>query len=311
MIDRLPLNALRAFVFAARHESFKAAAHDLHVTPGAVSRHIKQLEASLGADLFVRHPQGVSLTVRGARLADEASAAFAQLARSVETARMQSPGAAQLTVSASPSLIQHWLLPRLADFESRHPDIGLALEASAQLVEPGWQEDRAQLAIRYGQGPWSGVRSQPLMSETLFPVCAPSLLEKGPPLETPADLARHTLLHVKWLSNQAALFPGWHEWLQAAGAHEVTIDVHRRYSLFGLALDQAIAGHGVALATSVLAADRLASGVLVAPFGTRHVMDSPFSYDLIMPAGGDVPAAASAFAHWLIDQAARFRRDSS
>ncbi|MBS63602.1 LysR substrate-binding domain-containing protein [Salinisphaera sp.] len=311
MIDRLPLNALRAFVFAARHESFKAAALDLHVTPGAVSRHVKQLETLLGADLFVRHAQGVSLTERGARLADESGEAFSRLARSVEAARKTSSGGAQLTVSASPSLIQHWLLPRLADFESRHPDIALALEASAQLVEPGWHEDRAQLAIRYGQGPWTGVRSQPLMQETLFPVCAPSLLAHGPALDTPADLAGHTLLHVKWLSNQAELFPGWREWLQAAGAPDVDIAVHRRYSLFGLALDQAIAGRGVALATSVLAADRLASGVLVAPFGARHVIDSPFSYELLMPATGEVPAAAAAFADWLIDQAARFRWDAS
>ncbi|MES1938723.1 LysR family transcriptional regulator [Salinisphaera sp. T5B8] len=307
MIDRLPLNSLRAFVCAARHESFKAAALDLHVTPGAISRHVKQLEARLGTELFERHAQGVRLTQGGARLAEECGAAFAQLSRSVQAASRANVGSTQLTVSASPSLIQHWLLPRLADFESRYPDVGLALEASAQLVEPGWHEDRAQLAIRYGQGPWSGVRSTRLMNETLFPVCAPSLLENGPQLETPADLAGHTLLHVKWLSNQAELFPGWREWLEAAGAPGIELDMHRRYSLFGLALDQAIAGHGVALATSVLAADRLASGVLVAPFGSRYVMASPFTYELLLPGAGEVPAAARAFADWLTDQAARFR----
>ena len=310
MIERLPLNALRAFVFAARHESFKAAALDLHVTPGAISRHIKQLEGALGVDLFMRHPHGVSLTARGARLADEAGDAFAALSRSVEVARATPRSAPPLTVSASPSLIQHWLLPRLADFENRHPGVDLALEASANLVEPAWRADRAQVSIRYGQGPWPGVRCRPLMDETLFPVCSPALLERGPPLETPADLARHTLLHVTWLSNQAELFPGWRAWLDAAGAPDVAVPVHRRYSLFGLALDQAIAGRGVALTSSVLAADRLASGVLVRPFGDRFALASPFSYDLLMPAHGEAPPAVAAFTEWLVAQAALFRGDA-
>ena len=311
VIERLPLNALRAFVFAARHESFKAAAGELHVTPGAISRHVKQLETVLGTALFIRHPHGVSLTPRGARLAEEAGDAFATLSRSVEAARTVSQAALPLTVSASPSLIQHWLLPRLADFEARHPGVDLALEASANLVEPAWRADRAQLTIRYGQGPWPGVHSRQLMSETLFPVCSPALLERGPPLDTPADLARHTLLHVTWLSNQAELFPGWRAWLDAAGATEVAVPVHRRYSLFGLALDQAIAGRGVALTSSVLAADRLASGVLVRPFGDRFALASPFSYDLLMPARGEAPPVAAAFADWLVAQAAHFREDGS
>ena len=103
MIERLPLNALRAFVFAARHESFKAAALDLHVTPGAISRHIKQLEGALGIDLFIRHPHGVSLTTRGARLADEAGDAFAALSRSVEVARATPRSAPPPTRSTRPS----------------------------------------------------------------------------------------------------------------------------------------------------------------------------------------------------------------
>lgn len=307
MLERLPLNALRAFVFAARHESFKAAAGELHVTPGAISRHIKQLETTLGAALFLRHPHGVRLTARGVRLAEAADEAFVALSRGVEAARRRTPASLQLTVSASPSLIQHWLLPRLADFEAAHPGIELALEASANLVEPAWREDRAQLAIRYGQGPWPGVRSIALMEETLFPVCSPQLLEQGPPLERPADLANHTLLHVAWLSNQAELFPGWRAWLDAAGAPGVAVPVRRRYSLFGMALDQAIAGRGVALASSVLAADRLASGVLVRPFGTRFALASPFSYELIMPATGEAPPIATAFVDWLVAQASRFR----
>ncbi|ROO31868.1 LysR substrate-binding domain-containing protein [Salinisphaera orenii] len=306
MPARLPLNALRAFAAAARHESFRAAADEMNVSPGAISRQVRQLETYLNAPVFERFAHGVALTARGRRLADEVESALARLAAGVDRARVADAPAMALTVSASPSLIQHWLLPRLADFEARHPDIDLALEASPALIEPDWSPDRAQLAIRYGQGPWPGVRSRSLMTETVFPVCAPTLLEHGPPLEQPADLARHRLLHVTWLSHQAELFPGWRQWLEAAGAPQVPVAVRRRYSLFGMALDQAIAGRGVALATSVLAADRIASGVLVPPFGTRYRLASPFTYELLLPARGEPPPPAAGFIDWLLEQAAAF-----
>jgi len=306
MIEHLPLNALRAFTAAARHESFKAAAIQLHVTPGAVSRHIKQLEARLGARLFRRGAHGVSLTARGHRLAAAVDEGFAQVARGYAAARAEPDHDLPLTISASPSLIQHWLLPRLSDFEAHHSGADIALEASAALIDPAWREDRAQLAIRYGRGPWPGVKTRRLFDETLFPVCAPSLLEHGPALREPADLAAHTLLHVRWLSDQAELFPGWREWLDTSGAPQVQASVTRRYSLFGLALDQAIAGRGVALGSSVLAADRLASGVLVKPFGDRFMLPSPFTYDLVMPESGQPPALARAFEHWLSAEADRF-----
>lgn len=306
MLERLPLNALRAFALAARHGSFKTAAAQLHVTPGAVSRHIKKLEQLLGAPLFLRQAHGVRLTARGQRLADAVADGFERVGQGFEIARREAGRALPLTVSASPSLIQHWLLPRLAGFEAMHGKIDIALEASAELLDPAWDDDRAQVAIRYGHGPWPGFEVHRLLDETLFPVCAPALLERGPPLREPADLAGHTLLHVAWLSNQAELFPGWRGWLDFAGAAGVLEPVSRRYSLFGLALDQAIAGRGVALASSVLAADRLESGVLARPFGDRYLMASPFTYDLLLPAAGEPPPVARAFVGWLLEEAAGF-----
>lgn len=306
MAERLPLNALQAFAVAARLESFKAAATQLHVTPGAVSRHIKQLEARLGAPLFEREPHGVRLTARGRRLADAVDDGLHRIAAGYDAAGAAAVGTTALTVSAPPSFIQQWLLPRLADFEAVHGDGEIALEATQALSDPAWGDERAQLAIRYGRGPWPGVQAIRLLDETLFPVCSPALLKQGPPLRKPADLAAHTLLHVVWHSRQAAVFPGWREWLDTAGAPEVIAPVRLSYSLIGLALDQAIAGRGVALATSVLAADRLASGVLVRPFGERHVMASPLGYDLLLPAVGEPPRRARQFIHWLMAQAERF-----
>ncbi|MES1923826.1 LysR substrate-binding domain-containing protein [Salinisphaera sp. T31B1] len=303
MSDRLPLNALRIFAVAARQGSFKAAAETLHVTAGAVSRQVKLLEHELGAPLFERRAHGVSLNSRGRRLADALAPALADIGSALAEARA-APRSARLTVSAPPSFIQHWLLPRLAAFETRYPDVEIALDASQRLTAPAWQGDSPRIAIRYGQGPWPGVRTIGLLADALLPVCAPRLLAQGPPLVEPADLAHHRLLHVAWPS--ALPFPGWREWLDAAGATQVDASAGQRYSLFGLALDQAIAGRGVALASSVVVADRLASGVLIAPFGADSALAAPCVYDLLLPLDGAPPDPARVFIDWLLGEVEAF-----
>ncbi|MDW5377511.1 LysR substrate-binding domain-containing protein [Halomonas sp. HP20-15] len=305
-IERLPLNALRAFVEAAREESFKTAADRLSVTPGAVSRQVKQLEDRLGAALFERHPSGVHLNETGRQLAAEVEAGLERIAAGVRAASERSRSAKTLLLSAPPSFTQLWLLPRLAAFEAQEAHLEISLDASQALISPSWQGDGARLAIRYGRGPWPGVQSVRLFEDELFPVCAPALLERTP-IETPADLLAHSLLEVVWQSRQSTVFPGWREWFDAAGLADVEVTIQRRYSLSGLALDQAIAGRGVMLANPAVVADRLASGVLVRPFGERYVIDSPFTYDLILPAAGSAPPTVRRFIEWLSDEAAQFR----
>lgn len=305
MIERLPLNGLRAFAIAARHESFKRAAAELSVTPGAVSRQVKRLEADLGCVLFERGAHGVRLNAAGHRLAERVDGHLAGLAAAMARAR-EGDGDA-LSVSAPPSFVQHWLMPRLAAFDAGEAEV--AIEASQSLIEPAWQAGRSRLAIRFGPKPAAGVDAERLLGDTLLPVCAPALLETGPPLIRPADLAAHVLLHVSWTPGEAGTpFPGWREWLDFAGADEVAAPVQKRYSLFSLALDQAIAGRGVALTTRAVVADRLASGVLVAPFGERHAMPSPFDYWLVRPASGSPPPLAHRFCEWLREEAAAFVR---
>jgi len=305
MDDRLPLNALRAFAVAARHGSFKTAADQLHVTAGAISRQVKQLETLLGAALFDRHAHGVRLNARGERLAAGIMPAFEDMATALAAARRHDIDQ-RLTVSAPPSFIQHWLLPRLADFEAAYDNVEIALDASQRMTVPEWHGESTRLAIRYGRGPWPGLRAIGLLGDALFPVCAPQLLEHGAVLERPADLAGHRLLHVAWHSASGAPFPGWREWLDAAGAPEVDAAPGQRYSLFGLALDQAIAGRGVALASSVIVADRLASGVLVAPFGCNFMLASPYAYELLTPMTGTPPAPIRAFIDWVMGEAETF-----
>ncbi|MFG6177516.1 LysR family transcriptional regulator [Halomonas sp. THAF12] len=261
-IERLPLNALRAFAEAARTESFKHAAGRLGVTPGAVSRQIKQLEDRLGIPLFARHANGVYLNEAGRRLAQDIDSGLERIAAGVMAAQESARQAPMLTLSAPPSFMQLWLLPRLADFDARVGGIDISLEASQSLTVPAWQGDGARLAIRYGRGPWSEVKSHHLFGDELFPVCAPSMLERSDRPMAPTDLVHHALLEVCWESSQGVAFPGWQEWLEAAGVADRVPPPQRRYSLSGLAMDQAIAGRGIMLANHPVAMDRLKSGVM-------------------------------------------------
>ena len=118
-IERLPLNALRAFSEAARAGSFKTAAERLSVTPGAVSRQIKQLEERLGVALFERHANGVHVTDAGHLLAEDVDAGLARIANGVQAVHERAHAATTLTLSAPPA-IQHfidWLLDEAARFQ--------------------------------------------------------------------------------------------------------------------------------------------------------------------------------------------------
>lgn len=305
-IERLPLNALRAFAEAERENSFKAAAERLGVTPGAVSRQVKQLEDHLGVVLFERHANGVCVTEAGRGLAEDVQAGLLRIASGVQHITERSEHAFRLLISAPPSFLQLWLLPRLPRFEASERQIEISLDAEARLTPPLWLPNRARLSLRYGKGPWPNVTSLRLFEDTLFPVCSPALLAQAN-IQSPSDLLTQTLLTVEWCSHAGHPIPGWRDWFKTAGIVVNKMPNHRQYSLYSLALDQAIAGQGVVLASYPLVADRLASGVLVRPFGEEYPLPSPFAYDLILPDDGKVPPAVARFTEWLEQEAASFR----
>ncbi|MCO7247094.1 LysR substrate-binding domain-containing protein [Halomonas sp. Mc5H-6] len=305
-IERLPLNALRAFAEAVRENSFKAAASRLGVTPGAVSRQVKQLEDRLGVVLFERHANGVCATEAGRGLAEDVQAGLLRIASGVQNVTERSEDAFRLLLSAPPSFLQLWLLPRLPGFEAKERQIEISLDAEARLTPPLWMPNRARLSLRYGQGPWPGVTSQRLFEDTLFPVCSPTLLDQED-IHEPADLLAQTLLTVDWCSHAGHPIPSWQDWFKNAGVAIKKLPHQRQYSLYSLALDQAMAGQGVVLASYPLVADRLASGVLVRPFGEQYPLSSPFAYELILPSEGVTPPAVARFIEWLEQEAAHFR----
>jgi LysR family glycine cleavage system transcriptional activator len=292
---RLPLNALRTFEAAARHQSFLKAADELAVTPGAVSRQIKALELELGLRLFERFNRAVRLTAAGERLAEGVGRGLSAFQAAV--AEAQGARAGPLAVSVMHSLAARWLAPRIHDFHARHPDIQVLIAASdnpADLVR-----DRIDVALRYGPGPYPGLAATQLIATRMFPVCSPKFLETQT-LAAPADLAHALLLSdVNVIPTETA----WPHWLAAAGAADVDSTRGLQFSNTYLAIEAALAGRGVALAQEAMVVDELAAGRLVRPFDLA-IQGAHNHWILTLPEKADVPAVRR-FRAWLIDQAKR------
>ncbi|HEX5263437.1 MAG TPA: transcriptional regulator GcvA [Phenylobacterium sp.] len=290
---RLPLTALRVFEAAARHESFLRAAEELAITPGAVSRQIKALEADLAVRLFERFNRAVRLTETGQRLAIGVGQGITLIEEAVQEVR--SPRQAVLAVTAMHSFAARWLVPRLHLFNERHPEIQVlvaALDTTVDLVR-----DRYDVAIRFGRGPYPGYAAKKLMSLFMFPVCTPQLRDETP-LNHPRDLAKVPLIgDVNFLQTE----PDWGEWLAAAGAPEVDWRGGQSFSNTYLSIEAALAGRGVALAEAALVRDELAAGRLVRPFDIE-LMSPNSQWILSLPEKADRPDIRR-FRNWLVGQA--------
>jgi LysR family transcriptional regulator, glycine cleavage system transcriptional activator len=292
-----PLVALRCFEAAARRLSFQDAASELCVTPTAVSHQIRRLEKRLGLKLFLRLNRHVLLTDAGLQLANRLHEAFGIIddALAIAAAPRRSP----IQVSSMPSLAAKWLAPRLHRFEARHPKWSVRLAAADHLVN--FSREDVDIGVRYGSGLYKGLHVELLMSAHAFPVCSPLILKPGKaPLRHPSDLRRHALLHDE-TSNAAAGIPNWSSWLRASGAKGVNAE---RGPIFGgahLALEAAIAGHGIALGLSPLVSGDLASGRLIRPFPFE--MRSSFSFWVVCDRTRAHEAKIIAFREWLAEEA--------
>jgi LysR family glycine cleavage system transcriptional activator len=185
---------LRAFEAAARHQSFARAADELHVTQGAVSRHVRLLEDELGTVLFRRHARGIELTAQGRALLPELTASFERIARA---ARRAADGDRELRVASPPTLAARWLVRRLAGFRDLRPDLRVALGVNCSyddFFRGGFDLGIADHDMDRDRPP--GLEAVLLRREALTPVCAPALLrEDRGGLREPSDLERHVLLH--------------------------------------------------------------------------------------------------------------------
>jgi LysR family glycine cleavage system transcriptional activator len=281
-----PLNGVRAFEAAARHESFTRAAEELAVTQAAVSQQVRRLEDWLGAKLFNRTEGGLELTETGRTYLPVLRDAFDAIAEA--TARIRPlPHSGILTVSSMPSFIRKWLVSRLPLFAEQHPEIDVNLDAESRLVD--FARDNVDCAIRLGRGGWEGVVAEKLFSEDTFPVCSPALVEAG--LVTIEDLRRFRLLHDETLVQ-------WKHWLRAAAMEDLGWVRGPRTQDSALLIQMAIEGQGVALAQRVLVMDDLRAGRLVRPFALSLKSDNAY-YFVAPPAALNRPLVR-AFRDWLL-----------
>jgi LysR family glycine cleavage system transcriptional activator len=291
-----PLNALKAFEAAARHESFTKAAAELSVTQGAVSHQVKALEAVLRVRLFDRVRQRLVITDAGRAYLEVVRDAFDRLALGTEQLRQRRNSGA-LNVTTSPDFAAKWLVHRLGRFAEAHPDIDLRISASFHHVD--FAHEDMDMAVRHGDGNWPGLHVTRLHpEETLSPVCNPRLTRGHGALRAPADLRGHTLLHV---NNRR----DWTQWLALAGV----VDANPGGPIFNhasMAIDAAIDGQGVALARTALVAWDLVSGRLARPF--KLALTAPYAYWIVCPrANADLPKVAT-FRDWLLAEVAAERR---
>lgn len=291
-----PLGALRSFEAVARHMSIIRAADELCVTPAAVSHQIRVLESHLGQPLFRRTGRGILLTDAGQACLPGIRDGFERLNGAIQQIDLFGETGV-LTVSVAPSFAVKWLVPRLDRFQERHPGIDIRVAASNQLTD--FSTDNVDLAIRYGSGRYPGLTVERLLREKIFPVCSPELLAAAP-LETPADLARHSLLHDDSPDDDQSC-PTWQMWLRAAGVKDIDWNRGPRFTQSSLVLEAAIHGKGIALAKATLAESDLAAGRLVRLFSADQPVD--FAYYIVGPEMKVALPKVAAFIEWLRDEA--------
>lgn len=253
------LNALRAFEAVARLGSVSQAAGELHVTHGAVSRHIRALEDALGRPLFVREGRGLALTADGHRLRDSAGEAFGLL-QAGWSALQRGPRATALVLGCPGSLLARWVIPRLERLAHDLPDLTLHLSA---------QEGRIDLAaagldaaLLLGEAPWpASWKVWPLAPEQIGPVLSPqharfAALREAPPQALLEEPVLHTVSRPQ----------AWPRWLAAHQLHDAP-RLGTGFDHLTYLLEAAVAGLGVAIAPRELVQADLDSGRLVAPWG--------------------------------------------
>jgi LysR family transcriptional regulator, glycine cleavage system transcriptional activator len=287
---RLPLSSLRVFVAAAEHLSFTQAAQTLGVTTAAVSMQIRALEEYLRTPLFRRRGRLIELTSDGERLLPRVRGGLDELERAIDEARLDRRSG-PLTITMLSSFLQQWLLPRLSDFQKRHPAIDLRVHTSPLLVD--FLHSDVQAAVRFGAGDWNQLHVEKLLDDWLVPVCTPQLLDKYGPVETREDLRKHRLLHSVgepwrcWIEGMAVA----EEWAPSGASFDDSIAVLRL----------AEAGQGLALARWSLAAREVAAGRLA--IASRTFFRTNRGYYFVCPPAYLTTDKIAAFRTWLIEQA--------
>ncbi|MCO4843061.1 MAG: LysR family transcriptional regulator [Yoonia sp.] len=249
---------LVVFETAARTGSFTLAAQELNVQQPSVSASIKQLETSLGVQLFQRSHRKITLTNAGSRLFADVTRAFDQLAQSA-SAIQQFASNDHVTLSASSAFNNYWMLPLIASFQQANPDIDLRLQSSDR--EPDLNGETISLAIRLGTGDWADCDSQLIADEVIYPIASPRVMAAAVTLHTVPDLRQQRLIH---LEEPIRARPSWQQWFNAFGVSELPPRSGLRLNDYALVLQAAMAGEGFAFGWHHLVDPLVQQGMLAA-----------------------------------------------
>ncbi|PJI38656.1 transcriptional regulator GcvA [Ferrovibrio sp.] len=283
------LNALRAFVAAGRHLSFTRAADELHVTQGAVSRLVKQLEEDLGVSLFSRGPRGLELTEAGAAYLPPLTDAFERMLAATRLIARSTRPANRLAITMLPTFAMRWFMPRLADFHQLNPEIAVDVTSADRLVD--FAAEPVDVGIQYGSDRWpDDLHAEFLFAETVTLVASPALLKRKP-LHKPDDVKRHTLL------THSTRPEAWAEWFAAANL-KGQAPHGPAFEHFFMSIEAAVNGLGLALVPDFFVASELRDGRLVEPLPNLR-LQRPGGYYLLCLKGREREPAVRAFRNWL------------
>lgn len=281
-----PLSWFRAFECAARHLNFTAAADELGLTQSAVSQHVRSLEMRFGVPLFVRKPRGLALTDAGRRLLPYASEAISSLAAATAIFEPAQPEGV-LTVATSLSFAQWYLAPRLQLFLDAHPGARIRIRTTL------WPDDfvlsEADVEIRFGAPELVGEGAEPFLPDRLVPVCSPALAAESRSWE---ELRKARLIQAVGTSDS------WSSWAEHLGLAPPA-SISQMVDSYGLAVDLAQAGAGVALSSFILAAPGIAKGCLAVPLDAAAPARDGY-YMAVRTRGSET--LADLFSAWLRSQ---------
>ncbi len=282
---RLPsISGLLALEAVGRLGTASAAAAELNLTPGAISRALQEAEAVLGQTLLIRERQRLRLTPAARLYVAEVARALGILG--VASDRLRSGAAEGVMLAILPAFGMHWLAPRLPRFRARHPDVALTL--ATRLRPFDLAAEGFDAAIHYGRADWPGAAHLRLMQEEVLPVCAPGFLPA--PLARAEQVLDHPLLMIESRTGD------WGRWLAAQDVAAVRPQ-GMLFDQFATMQQGAIHGLGIALLPTFLIADDLAAGRLIPVWGGPT--PSIGSYWLVWPKDGAMRPAMAAFRDWI------------
>lgn len=284
---------LLAFEAAARHSSISRAADELHLTQGAVSRQIQQLEAQLGVLLFHRIRQRIVLTDAGRMYEPEVRITLRQLSTSTQNLMTLDTGGRLLSLAVLPTLGTRWLIPRLSNFAQNHPDVTVNFAARSEPFD--FAQEPFDAAIHFGAPHWAGASCKFLMREKVVPVCSPDFRKKFG-IKQKRDLTSVVLLQ------QTTRPAQWAEWYEQVGFEGANLMRGPRFEQFSMIAQAAVSGLGAALLPSFLVEAELAAGTLVVLFPDALISDD--AYYFVYPESRAESPLLLEFRDWIVVQSA-------